>query len=99
VIGGEGEASVLRDLEDGLNEALAKGGFADDQGAVVILEGAGDDFSGRGSVAVDQNDDGELGAFFAAGCAIDLVREGAPALGDYDLPLLQEFVGHVDGFV
>ena len=46
VVGGEGEAGVFGDLEDGLDEALAEGGFADDEGAVVILQGAGDDLSG-----------------------------------------------------
>ena len=42
---------------------------------------------------------GYLGPCFAAGGAIDLVREGAAALGDDDLALLEELVGHVDGFV
>ena len=51
VVGGKGEAGVVGDLEDGLDEALAEGGLADDQGAVVILQGAGDDLSGRGGVA------------------------------------------------
>ncbi len=49
VVGGEGEAGVFADLEDGLNQALAEGGFADDQGAIMILEGAGDDL-GREAV-------------------------------------------------
>ena len=99
VIGGEGEAGVLGDLEDGLDEALAEGGFADDEGAVVILQSAGDDLSGRGGVAVDEDDDGELRALFAVGGAVDLVREGAAALRDDDLALLEELVGDVDGFV
>ena len=51
-----------RDLEDGLDEALAKGGLADDQSAVVILQRAGDDLGGRGGVAIDENDDRELRA-------------------------------------
>src|SRR6266851_3097344 len=46
VVGGESEARVLCDGEDGLDQTLAEGGFADDQGAIVILQGAGDDFSG-----------------------------------------------------
>ena len=99
VVGGEGEAGVFGDLEDGLDEALAEGGFADDQGAVMILQRAGDDLSGGGGVAVDEDDDGILGSFFAARGAIDLVGEGAAALGDDDLALLEELVGHVDGFV
>ena len=42
---------------------------------------------------------GNFGALFAVGGAIDLVGEGAAALRDDDLALLQELVGHVDGFV
>ncbi len=60
VIGGEGEAGVLGDLEDGLDEAFAEGGFADDESAVVILQGSGDDLSCGGGVAVDEDDDGVL---------------------------------------
>jgi hypothetical protein len=37
VIGGKREAGVLGDMEFGLDEALTEGGFAGDQGAVVIL--------------------------------------------------------------
>ena len=80
-------------VEDGLDEALAEGGFADDQGAVVVLQRAGDDLSGRGGIAVDEDDDGVLRTVFAVGGAIDLVREGAAALRDDDLALLQELVG------
>ena len=42
---------------------------------------------------------GYLRSLFAVGGAVDLVGEGAAALGDDDLSLLQELVGHVDGFV
>ena len=37
------EAGVFAEVVDGLDEALAEGGFADDEGAVVILKRAGDD--------------------------------------------------------
>jgi len=99
VIGGESETGVFGDLEDGLDQALAECGFADDECAVVILQCAGDDLSRRSSVAIDQDDDGELWSVFAARGAIDLVGEGAAALRDDDLTLLQELVGHIDGFV
>ena len=36
---------------------------------------------------------------FAVGCAVDLVGEGAAALGDDDLALLEELVGDIDGLV
>ena len=80
MVGGEGETGVLGDLKDGLDEAFAEGGFAYDESAIVVLQGAGDDLSGRGSVAVDEDDDGELRAFFAMGDAVDLVGEGTTAL-------------------
>ena len=100
MVGGEGEAGVFGGVEDGLDEALAEGGLADDEGAVVVLQGAGDDLSGGGGVAVDQDDDGVLvGAGFAVGGAVDLVGEGAAALGDDDLALLEKLVGDIDGLV
>ena len=99
MIGGEGEAGVFGDLKDGLDEALAEGGFADDESAVVILQGAGDDLSRGCRVAIDQDDDGELWSLLAASGAIDLIGEGATALGDDDLAFLKELVGHIDCFV
>src|SRR5208283_1522150 len=44
--GGEGEAGVFRERRDGLHETLAESGFANDEATVVILDGAGNDFSG-----------------------------------------------------
>ena len=100
VVCGEGEAGVVGGVEDGLDEALAEGGLADDEGAVVVLQGAGDDLRGGGGVSVDQDDDGVLvGVGFSVGCTVDLVGEGAAALGDDDLALLEELAGDIDGLV
>lgn len=100
VKGREREAGVVGDLVDRLDEALAKGGFAYDEGAVVILQRTGDDLCGGCGVAVYQDDDG---IFIAAALsvigAIDLVLEGAAFLGDDDLSALKELVAHGDGFV
>src|SRR3981081_2993079 len=41
VVGGESEARVLGDGEDGLDKTLAEGGLAAEQGATMILQGAG----------------------------------------------------------
>ena len=60
MVGGEREAGVFGDIEDGLHEALAEGGLADDEGAVVVLQRAGDDLGGGGGVSVDEDDDGVL---------------------------------------
>ena len=38
------EGGATREVEHGLDDAFAVGGFADDGGFVVIFEGAGDDF-------------------------------------------------------
>ena len=85
--------------EYGLDEAFAEGGFADDEGAVVVLHGTRNDFSRGGGVAVDENHDGILQAFFAAGGAVGLVGGGAAALRNHQLTLLQELVAHIDGLV
>ncbi len=98
MIGGKREAGVLGDMEFGLDEALTEGGFAGDQGVVVILQCADDDLGGGGGTAIDQDNDGVLGALLAVGGAVYLVRERATALADDDLALLEELVGHVDGF-
>ena len=54
--------------------------MAGDKGAVVIREGAGDDFSSGRRIAVDQDNDGVLGALLAVGGAVDLVGKGTTAL-------------------
>src|ERR1700758_1636739 len=94
----EREACVLRYLKDRLHETLAEGCFADDQGAIVVLECARDDLSSGSGVAIYQHDDWILRIRTVRG-TINLIGEGAPALRDGDLALLQEFVGHVYGFV
>ena len=99
MIGGEGQAGVVRDLEDGLDKALAEGGLADDEGTIVILEGARDDLSCGRSVAIDKDDDGVFRSLLAAGGAVDLIGEGPALLRDDDLTALEELVAHVDGFV
>ena len=46
---------------DGLDGAFAEGGVvADDEGAVVILQGAGEDFGGGGAEAAGQDDEGAV---------------------------------------
>ena len=43
--------------DDGLHRALAERARADERGALVILQRAGDDFRGRRRAAIDQDDD------------------------------------------
>ena len=49
------DGRVGRQLADGLHGTLAEGWRADDGGALVILQGTGDDFRGRGRTRVDQH--------------------------------------------
>ncbi len=42
-------------MNDALHQALAKARLSDDQSAIVILHGAGDDLGGRSRVIVHQN--------------------------------------------
>jgi hypothetical protein len=84
------------EVVDGLDEAFAEGGFADDQGAVMILQRAGDDLSGGGRVAVHDHDDGEGVAAVAVRGRVDLVGIGASALRDDVLPFGQQVVADLD---
>ncbi len=95
MVGGERQAGVVAEVVDGLNEALAEGGFAHDQGAIVILQRAGDNLSGRSRVAIDQHHDGEVFAVVAMRGHVVLVRIGAAALRNDGLPLGQQVVANV----
>ncbi len=92
----QGEAGVLAEVVDGLHQALAEGGFADDQGAIVILQRAGDDLGGRSGIAIDQHDDRESLAVVAVGGCVDLVGIGAAALRDDGLALGEQVVADLD---
>ena len=89
--GGELDGAIIGQGQDGLHRALAEGLAANDDGAVVVLQRARDDFRGRGRAAVDQHHDGHAGhqitllgieiaflAFFAAadGNHLAAVEEG-----------------------
>ena len=75
---------AVLERDDGLDGAFAVGALvADDDGAAIVLQGAGDDFGGGGAGLVDQDEEG---------AAVDLVRVfglelvdvvvGAPNLDD-----------------
>ncbi len=97
MIGGEGEAGVFAEVVDGLHQALAKGGFAHDQGAIVILQRAGNDFGGGSGVTIDQHDDGEGLAAVAMRRGVVLIGVGAAALRNDGLALGEQVVANIDG--
>ena len=95
VIGGQRQAGVLAEVVDGLHQALAEGGLAHDQRAIVILQRAGDNLSRRSRVAVHQHHDGEGLAVVAVRGRVVLVGIGAPALRNDGLPLGQQVVADI----
>ena len=94
MIGCQREAGVLAEVVDRLHQTFAEGGFADDQGAIVILQRAGNNFSGRCCIAIDEHDDRECLAAVAVGRRVVLVRIGAAALGDDGLALREQVVAN-----
>src|SRR5262249_16451094 len=64
VLGGsECQAGIFRKRIHRLYQALAKGGFTYNQPAIVVLDGAGDNFRGGSRAAIDQH---HQRIFFAA---------------------------------
>ncbi len=98
VIRRQRQAGVLRQGVNGLHQSLAEGGFAGNDRAIVILQRAGNNFSGRRCAVIDQHHDGIFLAPVAMGRTIGLLREGAPTLGDNHLALLQELIAYRDRF-
>src|SRR5207248_1362180 len=96
---GQSQAGVLLQRKDGLDQALAERVLTQNPSAVVILDSAGDDLSGRGGEAVDQHDDGVVMTAVALAGGVGLLGRGASAMGDYYLPLAQEAVGDGDALI
>src|SRR5208282_4437310 len=93
---GQREAGVLRYLINGLYQALAEGGFAHDQSAVMVLQGAGDNLGRRGGSMVDEDNDRVFGARLAVGRTVDLLGISASALRNDDLAAMEELVADRD---
>src|SRR5208282_6505435 len=70
VPGGQGQAGVFAQLINRLDQAFAEAGLADHQRAVMILEGAGDDFRRTRRQAVDEHHNGIFIAIVTAGGVI-----------------------------
>jgi hypothetical protein len=96
---GERQRGAIGEREDGLDQALAEGGFAQHPGAVVVLQRTRNDFRGRSRPAVHQHHDGVIAAAVAMIGGIDLLRGGTATLRYHHLTLAQKVVGYIDGLV
>ena len=95
---GEGQAAGAADGQHALDERLAPAGLADDQAAIMVLHGAGDDLAGAGRHPVDEDDEGEgiqLGAL--AGAGLDFVPAIAALLAHDELVGAEELAADADG--
>src|SRR5262249_17047351 len=73
---------------DRLHRSFAERSGADDGGALLVLQGAGDDFRGRGRAAVDQDDQWLALDHGSVPRSEALRLSGIAAAGRYDLTLL-----------
>ena len=62
VVFGDGDfhLGVVGEGQYVLYQAFAEGTLSDDDTPVVVLDGAGEDFAGRGAAAVDEDGQGDL---------------------------------------
>ena len=70
------------EVDHGLHGAFAEAVAADDEAATVVLDGGGEDFGGRGRVAVDE--DGKRAVVGGACVVIGFVAHAALGVGDED---------------
>ncbi len=66
--GSQRETGVFAERGHRLNQALAEGGFADNQTAVVILHRAGNDLRSRSRIIIHQDDERHSVTAIAAHC-------------------------------
>ena len=101
---GETYLTAVGEGHHALDETLAERAATDECAAVPILDGAGDDFGGRGGAFVDEDDEGvwvfAVGAEVAAAVGVEVLVGSATAfLIDDELAAVEEFVGEVAGDV
>ncbi len=92
VVVGDGHlelAGAAFELDEFLNGTFAVRARADDQGALVVFQTAGDDLRGAGAVLVDQYDHREIGQRALGGGRLDVLGAAA-ALGADDHAFFQE---------
>ena len=82
---GQRQARVLRQRKDALHQALAEARLADDGGAVVILQRAGDDLGRAGALAVDQDRERETCRAWRSSGTISVFSGDVPAADGHHL--------------
>src|SRR5262249_51949693 len=95
----ERAVAAAADRDHGLDRALAERGPAQDDAALAVLDGAGDDLRRGGRALVDQDDD--LLAFqqVAGAGGVDGDLAGVAAAGRDDRAAVEEGVGHGHGLI
>src|SRR5579872_603315 len=97
---GQPQCAILAERDDRLHRALAEGARADQRRALMILQGAGDDFGGRGGAAVNQHDHRLAMREIGAGPRAVALRlfDVAPARRD-DLAAIDESIDDFDRLI
>ena len=96
---GQTQRAVVGQRQQRLDRALAETAFTHDQGTVMVLQGAGNDFRSRSRTGVDQHNDRQPASGIAALGEIALdIGFFPPALRD-DFPARQEHIGNRNGFI
>ncbi len=97
--GGKREAGVFAEWRDGLHQALAESGFADDEAAIMVLHGARNDFGGGGGIAVHENYERDVITLIAANGVVAALGGSAAMVRDDELIFVEEHVADSHGFV
>src|SRR6266446_231262 len=97
--GGKREAGVFAEWRDGLHQALAESGFADDEAAIMVLHGARNDFGGGGGIAVHENYERDVITLIAANGVVAALGGSAAVVRDDELIFVEEHVADSHGFV
>jgi hypothetical protein len=93
------DGHLLRDIEVPLDGAFSVGGgFTDDNGAVVVLEGCGENFGGGGAALISEHDEG-TGVNRPAGGGLEGLDVSAGALGLNDGATGDEEAGEAGDFI
>ena len=93
---GQAKGAVVAHRDDGLHRAFAEAAGAEDDGAAMVLQRAGDDLARRGGAAVDQHDQRQAAGHVGAAGVPALALVGVAGAGGDDLAVGDEVVADVD---